>query len=163
MMLVIFIFLVSIILLSTNIRIHITSMNDTIKSYLKIGVFYFNVPHRKIISKLMLNKEDIFQTREAINKNKGLIFNILSHSILDRIYIAKYSKAILSNDPIENGIYLIVVNQLRALLHNSFKYIYDDDLLLKYDKYYENIDYYFEAHLSIISLLWASIKTIFTR
>lgn len=161
MMLVIFIFLVSIIFLSANIKIHILSINDTIKAYLKIGVFYFNIPHRKIISNIIRSTSSI--KREAINKSKGLIFNILSHSILDRIYIAKYSKAILSDNPIENGIYLIVTNQLRALLQRSFKYVNDDKLLLQYDKYYENIDYYFEAHLSVISLAWASIKTIFSR
>lgn len=163
MMLSIFIFLVLVIILSINVRIHITSMNDTIKGYFKIGVFYITIPHRKILSKAILKKPDFFKARESINKNKGLIFNILSHSILDRIYIAKYSKSSLSGNPIENGIYLIVINQLRALLHNSFKYIYNDNLLLKYDKYYENVDYYFEAHLSIISLIWASIKTIFKR
>ena len=162
MMLVIFIFLVSIIVLSINVRISIKSANDTIKAYIQIGKFYFNIPHRKIISKIFKPNQKILN-KEAFNKNKSLIFNIISHSVLDRIYIAKYSKLYLSNNPIENGMYLIVTNQLRGLLHNSFKYIDNDNIMLEYDQYYENIDYYFEAHLSIISLIWASIKSIFKR
>ena len=40
MMLAIFLFLVSILVLASNIHIYIKSMDDTIKAYVKIGIFY---------------------------------------------------------------------------------------------------------------------------
>lgn len=106
MMLAIFLFLISILFLSSNIRIHIKSMNDTMKIYMKIGIFYVLIPHHKIFSKIFTNKKmDLTTVKKDMVKGKKLTLNIFSHSILDYIYIAKFSKRNLSKHPIENGMY----------------------------------------------------------
>ena len=164
MMLAIFIFLVSIVLLSSNIHFYFKSKNDVVKTYIKIGMFYVIIPHHKMFSKLVFsNNEFIVNMKNSFKLFKSLTFNIFSHSIIDRIYIAKFSKNKILESPIENVLYLIFANQLRGLLHSSFRYIDNDNIKLEYDEGYENIDYYLDAHISIFNLILASIKTIFKR
>lgn len=162
MLLAIFIFIIIIILLSANVRIHIKSINDTIKLYFKIGILNIRVPHQKILRNLLSNMKFLPQMNK-ISKAKGLTINILSHSVLDYIYIAKFSKEELYNNPISNGLYLIFSNQIKGLLQSLFRIVDYNNIKLIYDHTYENIDYYLEAHLSIINLMCALVKNIFRR
>ena len=59
--------------------------------------------------------------------------------------------------------YIILSNQLRGLLQSQFRLVHMNNIRLQYDKYYENIDYYLDAHISVINLIWASIQTIIKR
>lgn len=164
MMLAIFLFLVSILVLASNIHIYIKSMDDTIKAYVKIGIFYVLIPHHKIVSKLILNKNaNIENIKKDFQRSKRLTLNIFSHSIIDYMYIAKFSKQRLTDNPIANGMYIILSNQLRGLLQSQFRFVDMNNIRLQYNQYYENIDYYLDAHISVINLIWASIQTIIKR
>ncbi len=164
MMLAIFIFLISIIVLASNIHIYIKSMNDTLKIYLKIGLFYVVIPHHKLISKLIFEKNNRLETmKNDFKKGKRLTLNIFSHSIIDHIYIAKFSRTQLADNPIGNGMYMILSNQFRGLLQSRFRLVDTKNIRLEYDKYYENVDYYVDAHISVLNLIWASIQTIIKR
>lgn len=164
MMLAIFIFLISVLFLSSNIHVYIKSVNDTIKVYVRIGIFYVLIPHHKMISKLIFHKKtDMRKLKNDLVHGKRFTLNIVSHSIINHLYIAKFSKQSLSENPIENGMYIIVTNQLRGLLHRYFRFVDTNHIKLQYDAYYENIDYYLDAHISVINLIWASIQTILQR
>ena len=162
MLLAIFIFLVLFMLLSVNLNISLKSMNDTIKIYGRLGIISFVIPHQKIIMSLSgENKLVNFLKNKGPKVNgKSLALNILSHSVIDRIYIAKFSNEEIYSNPISNGLYIIAASTIRGLLHSRTKLVYDENIGLIYDKHYENIDYLFEAHISIINIIWASIVTI---
>lgn len=163
-MLAIFIFLISIVLLSTNIHLYIRSKNDTIKVYIRIGMFYVYIPHHKIFSKLIFSKKDsIIDIKDSLMHFKSLTLNILSHSCINRIYLAKYTKEDIYLNPIENAMYYIFAFQFRGLLNNYFKYINNNNVVLKYDKSYENIDYYFDGYCSIFDLIYSSIENIIKK
>lgn len=162
MLLAIFIFIILILILQANIRIHIKSINDTLKLYFKIGILNIRVPHHNILRDLLSNMNS-FPKRDKINKARGLTINILSHSVLDYIYIAKFSKEELYNNPISNGLYLIVSNQIRGLLQSLFRIVDYNNVRLIYDNRYENIDYYLEAHISVINLICALASNIFKK
>ena len=164
MVLAIFIFLISILVLASNIHIYVKSMNDTLKVYVKIAMFYVLIPHHKIFSKLFTNKNVNLNTiKKDLISGKRLTLNIFSHSVINHIYIAKFSNSYLYNEPISNGLYLIVANQIRGLLQSRFKIVNVDDIRLNYEKRYENIDYYVDAYISMIDLIWALVKTVLKR
>ncbi|MBE6136955.1 MAG: hypothetical protein E7176_00980 [Erysipelotrichaceae bacterium] len=164
MMLAIFVFLISIVLLSSNIHLYIRSKEDTIKVYIRIGMFYATIPHHKMFRYLIFSKNDsIIDIRDSIMRIKSLTLNIFSHSIINRIYIAKFSKDSLLKHPIENALYLIFANQFTGMLQGYFKYVDINNIKLEYDKSYENIDYYFDGHISVYNLIYSSVKTIIKR
>ena len=156
MMLAIFIFLLIIVVLDLNVYIYVKSVNDNLKVYFSVGGYYHLIPYKKIFSKEKLNNKDI-------KKGNSLALSILSHSVIDHIYIAKFSVNDLTLNPIGNSLYLIIANQIRGLLQSRCKYINNNKLRLEYDLSYENIDYYFEAHSSIICIMWALIISKFKR
>ena len=162
MLLAIFIFLLLFLLLSVNLKITIKSINDSIKVYGNFGIINFVIPHQKIIQDLSNETGFINFIKNKSKKanNKSLALNILSHSVIDHIYFAKYSMDHIYNNPILNGLYIIIVNNIRGLLHSRTKIIYDENIRLEYDEHYENIDYLLEAHINLFNLIWASIKTI---
>lgn len=164
MMLAIFIFLILILLLSSNVHLHIKSMNDTVKAYLKIGVFYVLIPHHKILTDILVNRDtDIKKLKNDFAHAKKLTLNIFSHSILDHMYIAKFSKNNLLESPIGNGLFLILMHQFRGLLQSRFRFVDTSNIRLAYDPSYENVDYSISAHISIMNLMCALVKTIFKR
>lgn len=164
MMLAIFIFLISIVFLASNMHIFIRSKEDTIKAYIRIGIFYAKIPHHKLLSKLIFSKTDsIIDIKDSFTRFKSLTLNIFSHSVINRIYIAKFSKDKIINHTIENAMYFIFANQFRGFLQNRFRYVDNDNIKLEYDESYENIDYFLDAHISVFNLIVASIKTIFKR
>lgn len=164
MMLAIFIFLILILLLSSNVHVHIKSVNDTVKAYLKIGVFYVLIPHHKILSGILINRDtDLRKIKNDFAKAKKLTLNIFSHSILDHMYIAKFSKTSLLESPIGNGLFLILMHQFRGLLQSRFRFVDTNNIKLEYDPCYENVDYSIRAHISILNILCALVKTIFKR
>lgn len=164
MQIAILIFSLIIIILSSNFNIYFKSVNDTYKVYIKIGIFYFLIPHHRIIKSIKekeLSKsfnEQIEDIIMAFSKRK-LILHIFSHSTIEHLYIAKFS-----NNPYLKayscGLYYIIANNIRGLLHNYFRYVNEDILILKNDVCYENVDYYFHAYISIIGLISAGIKYI---
>lgn len=156
MMLAIFIFLLIVLVLDLNIYVYVSCFKDSIKVYYSIGNYFHLLPLRKIISNKNFNNKNL-------KKNKRLILNIISHSIIDRVYFAKFSIKKLFMDPITNTSFFIFGNQLRGLLLRHSKLVNNSDIRLQHDKYYENLDYYIEAHINIISIIWASIKTILKR
>ncbi|HIT44227.1 TPA: hypothetical protein IAA91_05270, partial [Candidatus Avacholeplasma faecigallinarum] len=118
----------------------------------------------KIFSKLFTNKNVNLNTiKKDLISGKRLTLNIFSHSVINHIYIAKFSNSYLYNEPISNGLYLIVANQIRGLLQSRFKIVNVDDIRLNYEKRYENIDYYVDAYISVIDLIWALVKTVLKR
>lgn len=155
MLLAILIFLIVILILSTNIHIYLLSQNDTIKIYVKIWRISFNIPYQKIILKRNKTKR-----KEKGQKHKKLILNILSRSTIDHIYIAKYTNEKIFTNPISNGLYLLIISIIFGLLHCRSRHVYNKDLRLQYASSYENVDYYLDAHIDIISIIWASIKAI---
>lgn len=154
MLLAILIFLLLILILSLNIHINLLSRNDTIKLYVKIAKLSFNVPYQKL-----LNNEGSGNSIIKI-KHKKLILNILSRSTIDHIYIAKYTNKDIRVSPLVNAMFLLFSNLLVSILHCRSRHVNTKDLRLEYAASYENIDYYFAAHLDIISLIWAAIKSI---
>lgn len=162
MILAILIFCIVILLLSVNVHFYIVSENDTIKIVIKVGVFKFLVPHQRILDKIQrLSKTDKYYKKWTGKKNKYLILNIFSHSKINHIYIAKYSKLPIDMIPISNGLYYIFTGLLFGILHCRVRQVDIKDLRLQYVKNYENVDYYIDTHTDVISLIWVSIKSIF--
>ncbi|MGM9970140.1 MAG: hypothetical protein ACI35S_07070 [Anaeroplasma sp.] len=159
MLLSIFIFCIIVLILSVNIHLYLVSEMDTIKIIIKIGVFEILIPHQRLLSKLLKNKNKYFKSLKS-SKHKTFIFKILSHSIIDYAYIAKYSKKPIYSIPIENGIYLSMIGFLIGVLHCQTKNVIKTDLRLKHISSYENVDYYFDAHMDVISFMWASIISL---
>ncbi|MBQ3253876.1 MAG: hypothetical protein IJA65_04895 [Acholeplasmatales bacterium] len=137
------------------------SEKDTIKSYLKIGMLRFLVPHQRILAKLQSASLSNKGWRES--KIRIFILNIFSHSIIDHIYIAKYSKNPLNSIPISSGIYLTIAGILFGILNCRTRHIIRKDLRLKYVSSYENVDYYLDARMDVITFIWVSIKSILGR
>lgn len=162
MYIAILIFSLLAIILSSNINIYFKSINDTYKIYLKLGLFYFHIPHHRIIKYFKeheLNKkpsEQIKDARMAISK-RNLILIILSRSTLNHLYIAKFSSDVYLK-AISSTLYYIIANNIRGLSHYYFKHVNKDALILKNDMCYENIDYYFHAYIHVYSLIFAGIK-----
>lgn len=168
MILAVLILLTIIILLSIRINLHIVSVNDTYKIYMKISKYEVLIPHQKLFAKVidkeknksLKNKsEDLFKALES----KNLIYNIFSHSVLERIYIKKIIDRKADNMPLNVASYYILTSQVLSFAHRHFKLVYNDSLVLDETKNYENVDYYLHAYTDIICLVWAFVVTIFRR
>ena len=168
MKIAILIILLVIIILSININLHIVSVNDTYKIYMKISRFEVMIPHRKIFAKVIekeKNKkvkdkvEDLFKALDS----KNLIYNIFSHSVLERIYIKKLIDKKKDNMPLNVASYYILSSQILSFFKRQFKLVYNNSLLLDDTSTYENVDYYLHARTDLISILWAYVVTIFRR
>lgn len=157
MYLFILIFFIVILILQVNVHIFFKSMADTVKMYMKIGPFHIEIPHHKLLlgSKKMKN----FKVKE-INKLTNIF---LSHSVLDHFYISRSSSIDLAKNGISNALYLIVAYELKGLLFSKCRLVENNEICLRYDEAYENIDYYFDIHISIINIIIVSIKSIFKR
>lgn len=168
MILAVLILLTIIILLSIKINLHIVSVNDTYKIYVKISKFEVMIPHHKIFAKVIekeknkgfeKKREDLYKVLES----KSLIYNIFSHSVLERIYIKKNIDKKSDNMPLNVASYYILSSQVLSFAHRHFKLVYNDSLLLDKTNDYENVDYYLHAHTDLISLIWAYVVTILKK
>lgn len=163
MYLAIFILLIIIIILATDVNVNIKSANDTIKIDAKIGLIRFVIPHHKLIANAM-DKEKQKSRNEQKDDLKKLFNNryylnrLFKHSSLSMFYVARFTKEELYLNPIANGTYLMVSNQIKAYLSNHFKIVDYSNIKLVYDHNYENIDYYICVKSDFISLLTAIIK-----
>lgn len=156
MRLAILIVLIIIIILSLNINIYFKSFRDTYKIYIKLGTIFILIPHHKIIKSIIEKEKGKSKTKkinDVLNslKLKKLILIIFSHSTLEHLYIAKFSKNIYYKN-YSNVIYCIIASNIRGLSHSYFRYINKTNLLLNDDKSYENIDYYIQIKTNIINL-----------
>lgn len=158
MYLAIFIFILLIWILAADIELNVKSANDTIKIDAKLGLIRFVIPHRKLITKA-LDKERQKNIKEQRNDFKNLIENrhyfnrLLKHSSLSMFYMARFTKEELYLNPIQNGVYLIVSNQIKAYFKNHFKRVDEDNIQLVYDQKYQNIDYFICLKTDLISIL----------
>lgn len=160
----ILIFILLILIAASEIQIHIKSVEDTIKVDAKIGIFSFLVPHQKIITK-MIEKEKSKTRKEqtddffsAIGK-RGLLLEVCKHSTLSQLYMARFTKEQLHQNPMMNGIYWILSGQVKGFAVNHFKLVEESSIQLVYDHRYENVDYYIGLRTDVISLLTAIIKS----
>ena len=168
MILAVLILLTIIVLLSIRINLHIVSVKDTYKIYMNIGKIEVKIPHQKIFAKMIEKeknksikhkKEDLFKALES----KSLIYNIFSHSVLERIYIKKLIDKNKDNMPLNVASFYILSSQVLSFAHRHFKLVKNDSLLLDKTKNYENVDYYLHAQSDVIGLIWALVVTIFKR
>lgn len=168
MIIAILILFLVIIILSIRINLHIVSVNDTYKIYMKISKFVILIPHQRLFAKVIEKeknkslkdkKEDLFKALES----KTLIYNIFSHSILERIYIKKIIDKRRNDKPFDVASYYILSSQILSFVYRHFKFINNESLLLDDTNSYENVDYYLHARTDIVSLLWAYVVTIFRR
>lgn len=156
----ILIFIILILILSMDIHINVKSANDTIKMDAKIGLIRFVIPHQKLILK-QIQLEQEKNIREQKNDFKKLLDNrhylnrLFKHSSLSMFYMARFTKEELYLNPIQNGVYLIVSNQMKAFFNNHFKFVEEDKIILVFDEHYENIDYYICFKTDLISILTA--------
>jgi hypothetical protein len=135
---------------------------------MNIGKIEVKIPHQKIFAKMIEKeknksikhkKEDLFKALES----KSLIYNIFSHSVLERIYIKKLIDKNKDNMPLNVASYYILSSQVLSFAHRHFKLVYNDSLLLDKTNDYENVDYYLHAHTDLISLIWAYVVTILKK
>lgn len=158
MFLAIFIFIIVVFILGTNIRINIKSANDTIKIDAKIGLIRFVIPHQRLLAELYRNQESK-KADEKINDLKKVFINrhffnrLFKHSSLSMFYMARFTREELYLNPIINSAYLIISNQIYAFFNNHFKLVDNKRISLIYDEQYENIDYFISFKTDIISLL----------
>ena len=162
MYLAIFIFIILIILLATDVEINIKSADDTIKIYAKIGLIRFVIPHQRLISNALKKEQlkDKQKQREDFKKlfkNRHYLNRLFKHSSLSMFYIARFTKEELYLNPILNGAYLMVSNQISAYLNHHFKMVDYRNIKLIYDEQYENIDYFICVKADLISILTAII------
>lgn len=160
MFLAIFIFVLLIILFTVDIEINIKSANDTIKIDAKFGLIRFVIPHQKLISKALKseqlkNKQKQREDFKKLFKNRHYLNRLFKHSSLSMFYMAKFTKEEVYLNPILNGAYLMVSNQIYAYLKHHFKMVDYRNLKLIYDEHYENIDYFICVKADLISILTA--------
>lgn len=158
MYLAIFIFIVLIWILSTDIHLNIKSANDTIKLDAKFGLIRFVIPHHRLIEKALAKakQKNINEQRNDFNKlieNRRYFNRLFKHSSLSMFYMARFTKEELYLNPIQNGVYLIISNQIKAYFKNHFKRVDEDNIKLIYDQKYQNIDYFICLKTDFISLL----------
>ena len=108
--------------------------------------------------KLKDKKEDLIK---ALN-SKNLIYNIFSHSVLERIYIKKLIDKDKNKIPLNVASYYIFSSQIFSFVKSKFKLVNNNSLLLDTTTY-ENVDYYLHAKTDVISLVWAFVVTILRR
>lgn len=160
MYLAIFIFVFLIFILTVDIEVNVKSANDTIKIDAKFGLIRFVIPHQKLISKALQKEQlkDKQKQREDLRnlfKNRHYLNRLFKHSSLSMLYIAKFTKEEVYLNPISNGAYLMVTNQIYAYLKHHFKMVDYRNLKLIYDENYENIDYFICVKADLISILTA--------
>lgn len=158
MYLAIFIFIVLIWILSTDIHLNIKSANDTIKLDAKFGLIRFVIPHHRLIEKAIVKakQKNINEQRNDFKKlieNRRYFNRLFKHSSLSMFYMARFTKEELYLNPIQNGVYLIISNQIKAYFKNHFKRVDEDNIKLIYDQKYQNIDYFICLKTDFISLL----------
>lgn len=158
MYLAVFIFIVLIWILSTDIHLNIKSANDTIKLDAKFGLIRFAIPHHKFIQKAIVKakQKNINEQRNDFKKlieNRHYFNRLFKHSSLSMFYMARFTNEELYLNPIQNGVYLIVSNQIRAYFKNHFKSVDEDNIRLIYDRQYQNIDYFICLKTDLISIL----------
>ena len=168
MIIAILILFLVIIILSIKINLHIVSVNDTYKIYMNISKLSFLIPHQKMFAKVIREekkktikdkKEDLFKALES----KNLIYNIFSHSILERLYIKKFIEENKNKTPLEVASYYIFSSQILSFVKRRFKLVKNESLQLETTNNYENVDYYLHAKTDVISIIWACVVTIFRR
>lgn len=151
----IFLFFSSVLLFSTNIHICILSRNDVLKCFIRIGRFYFLIPHHKLIYNLLHTNINFKKIKKRQKITLAITKSIFSHSIIDELFIAKaYNK----NNIFENTLFYIISGIIIGLSHQSFRIVENDNIRLKQNPYYENIDYKIEVHSDVIKLLCALIS-----
>ncbi len=156
--LAILIFILLILILSIDIHVNIKSANDTIKIDAKFGLIRFVIPHQKLISKQLeqVQQKNIHEQRNDLKKilnSRRYLNRLFKHSSLSMFYMARFTKEELYLNPIQNGVYLIVSNQIKAFFKNHFKFVDEDQIKLIVDENYENIDYYICFKTDLISIL----------
>lgn len=162
MLIAIFIFLICILILSMSIELNIKSSNDTIKIDAKIGLIRFVIPHQRLIKKA-LEKEKLktnYEKQEDIKKlfkNRQYLNRLFKHSSLSMFYMARFTSDELYLNPIINGAYLILSNQINSYFMHHFKMVNTSNIRLVYDELYENIDYFLSVKTDLISILTAII------
>ena len=145
----IFLFFSSVLLFSTNIHICILSRNDVLKCFIRIGRFYFLIPHHKLLNNLLHTNINLKKIKKSQKITLAITKSIFSHSIIDELFIAKaYNK----NNIFENTLFYIISGIIIGLSHQSFRIVENDNIRLKQNPYYENIDYKIEVHLSLIHI-----------
>lgn len=159
----IFIFVIVIVLLAVDIEINVKSANDTIKIDAKVGLIRFVIPHQRLISKALeseqlKNKQRQREDLKKLFKNRRYLNRLFKHSSLTMFYMARFTKEELYLNPIRNGAYLMVSNQISAYLNHHFKMVDTRNIKLIYDEQYENIDYFICVKADLISILTAILK-----
>lgn len=160
MIIAIFIFFLIILIAGTDIRLHIKSKDDSYKICLKFGFVWILLPHQQIFAKFKQkviydNKMNIF----GLLRSNSLLLNICKHSCLNVFYVAKFAKEDLYINPIKNGLYHILANQIKGILSIIFKRIDKEAIKLVYDIEYENLDYCLEIKTNLISIFSAWIES----
>lgn len=160
MYLAIFIFVIMIVILAMDIELNVKSADDTIKIDAKIGLIRFAIPHHRLIKKALENEQlkDKQKQKEDFKKlfkNRHYLNRLFKHSSLTMFYMAKFTKEELYLNPIINGVYLMVSNQIHAYFNHHFKIVDNSNIKLIYDEQYENIDYFICVKADLISILTA--------
>lgn len=160
MYLAIFIFVILIVILAISIEINVKSANDTIKIDAKIGLIRFVVPHQRLLSKAMnsqkrKSRQEQKDDFKKLFKNRNYLNRLFKHSSLTMFYMARFTKEELYLNPIQNGIYWMISNQIQAYFNHHFKIVDQKNIKLIYDEHYENIDYYICLKTDLISILAA--------
>ena len=148
-------------LLSFNVRISIKSANDTIKIFGKVGFVDFFIPVQRIIDKQRTKSSDD-QRKDLLKmlKKRKIIYYLCKHSSLDVLYFARFTKEELFVNPFSNGMYYILLNQIKGYVSGIFKIINEDTINLIYNNNYENIDYYVEIKTDVIGVIVSFIEFI---
>ena len=139
------------------IYIHILAINSTIKLYFTFASKDMLIPHQRLM-KANKDKNKIKKEMHLFNK---FTKNLISYSVIDKIYVAKYTDNPYSY-PIANGLFYIVANISYSILNCRFRAIKDSILRLDIN-HYKGSCYYLKAHTSIFQMTWAFIISIFTR
>ncbi len=160
MYLAIFIFIILIVFLAVSIEINVKSANDTIKIDAKIGLIRFVIPHQRLLSKAMSSqlhksRQEQKDDFKRLFKNRSHLNRLFKHSSLTMFYMARFTKEELYLNPIQNGVYWMISNQLQAYFNHHFKMVDQGNIKLIYDEHYENIDYYVSLKTDLISILTA--------
>lgn len=155
-MIIAILILFSVIVISAlPIEIHILSRNDTIKIYFTLLNHDILIPHQRFI------KYESNKIRNSWHKNNIFIRNVISYSVVDVFYVAKYTE----NQElygITDGLFIIVANYLYSILNCRARGIRSSTIRLEESRY-KGIDYYLKAHTSLLQIIWAFIITIFMR
>lgn len=153
-------FFILIIVLFTNVRVFIRNYKGTTKIYTKIGPCYLLIPHKRIINKV---KDDTIKNH-SINHLKSNIKRYKAYTKLCVIENIAIEHVINDVNPYTNALFYILISNLKAVLENNFKNVYNETYALTHNETRRiDMDGFLQVKTNIFNLCVMGVLHLFRK